>query len=307
MSRAWVAGAVRSTAIARRRLGAAAARRLAASPSLAEALTVLAGTPYGHDVRPDSTLDEAQRAVGATLLWHLRVLAGWVPRDGVDRLRLLAAGFEVANLDGHLDGLQGRPADRPYRLGTLATAWGRLRVTSSATEVRAVLGTSAWGDPGADTPAALRLGVRLSWAARVQAGVPEARGWAAGAAALLVARETLLAGRRLPDALADRAAVVLGTGWRTATTLPELADTLPRDAAWAVPEAGEPRHLWQAEAAWWHRLERDGFSLLRGSGFGPGPLLGSVGVLATDAWRVRAALGMAARGGGPLEAFDAVA
>lgn len=307
MSRDWVAGAVRATAIARRRLGAAGARRLAASSSLPDALLALAGTPYGHDLRPEIGLDDAQRAVGATLLWHLRVLAGWVPRDGVDRLRLLAAGFEVANLDGHLDLLQGRPADRPFHLGTLATAWGRLRVTTTPAEVRYVLGTSAWGDPGADTPAALRLGARLGWAARVHAGVPEARGWAAGAVALLVARETFLAGHRLPEPLADRASAVLGAGWRTAATLAELPAALPREAAWALPRTGEPRHLWQSEAAWWHRLERDGFALLRRSDFGPGPLLGSVAVLGTDAWRVRAALGLAARGGGPLEAFDAVA
>ncbi len=41
------------------------------------------------------------------------------------------------------------------------------------------------------------------------------------------------------------------------------------------------------------------------------PVIGSVAVLAADAWRVRAALEVAARGGpgspGALEAFDAVA
>ena len=95
MSTSWVAGTVRATALARRRLGAAGARELAASPGLSEALTSLARTPYGHDIRVTHTLAEAQHAIGATLLWHLRVLSGWLPRGGAEAVRLLAGGFEV--------------------------------------------------------------------------------------------------------------------------------------------------------------------------------------------------------------------
>jgi hypothetical protein len=67
--------------------------------------------------------------------------------------------------------------------------------------------------------------------------------------------------------------------------------------------------LWRGEAAWWHRVEGDGFALLRGSGYDRKPVVGALAVLAVDAWRVRAALETAARGGaGPtLEAFDGVA
>lgn len=306
---AWVAGAVRATALARRRLGAAATRRLAAAPSLGEARSQLATTPYGRDVRTGDSLAEAQQAVAATLLWHLRVLAGWLPRAGVDRLRALAGGFELANLDAHLDALRGLPGDRPFRLGTLGATWPRLRDTVSAAEARAVLAASVWGDPGADTAWGIRVGSRLSWATRVHAAVPEAREWAAGAAALLVTRETVLAGRALPGGVAARAIPLLGADWTAAGTATpaEIATALPGEARWAVAGTVDPRRLWQAEAAWWRRVERDGFALLRRGGFGPEPVVGAVAVLATDAWRVRAALEVATRGGGPLEAFDAVA
>jgi hypothetical protein len=69
----------------------------------------------------------------------------------------------------------------------------------------------------------------------------------------------------------------------------------------------EPADLWRAEAAWWKRVEDDGFALLHSRGSGPRPLLGAVAVLAVDAWRVCAALEVSDRGGAPLEVFDAVA
>jgi hypothetical protein len=45
MSASWVAGSVRARALARRRLGAGAARTLATLPSLPEALIALGSTP----------------------------------------------------------------------------------------------------------------------------------------------------------------------------------------------------------------------------------------------------------------------
>ncbi|MFI5079696.1 MAG: hypothetical protein ACHQCE_01390, partial [Streptosporangiales bacterium] len=79
MSTGWVAGSVRARALARRRLGAAAARQLAASGSLADALRVLAATHYGREDLGGQTLAGAQHAVARTVLWDLRVLAGWLP------------------------------------------------------------------------------------------------------------------------------------------------------------------------------------------------------------------------------------
>jgi hypothetical protein len=51
------------------------------------ALSLLVGTPYGHEVRVDQSLEEAQHGVAATRLWHLRLLGGWVPRQGADLVR----------------------------------------------------------------------------------------------------------------------------------------------------------------------------------------------------------------------------
>jgi hypothetical protein len=79
---------MRASALARHRVGAAGARAVASAASLPyEALSLLVGTPFGHEVRVDQSLEEAQHGVAATLLWHLRVLAGWVPRQGTDLVR----------------------------------------------------------------------------------------------------------------------------------------------------------------------------------------------------------------------------
>jgi hypothetical protein len=307
MSTGWVAGSVRAKAVSRRRLGVAEARALAATESLREALLALATTPYGHDVRADHTLAQAQHAVLATLLWHLRVLAGWSPREGADMLRLLAGAFEIANVDEHVGQLTGEPALSPYHLGSLATAWPRLARTTTLTELRGALQSSPWGDPGDASPRSIRMAMRLSWAARVITELPEAAPWAAGAAALIVARENQLVLRPLPESLARMAAQALGPTGVGARSLPDLANAIRRDARWAIEDIRDPKDLWRAEAGWWRRVESDGFMLLRTSRFSRGAVLGAVAVLAADAWRVRAALELAARGGAPLEVFDAVA
>lgn len=310
MTAAWVACGVRARAMSRRRLGAATARQLAAHPTLAEAVEVLSATPYGTYVRPGQTQAEAQHAVSATVLWHLRVLAGWVPHGDARVLRVLAGGFEIANTDERLRELAGSESEPRFVLGSLTTADGRIQAATSVAQVREALAQSAWGDPGADTPAAIHLGTRLSWAARVSAVVPQARAWAVGAAALVIARELLVAGQRPNEAAIRVTAPLLGASWAGEGTLAGLAAALPADARWALHDVHEAGELWQAEAAWWARVEREGFTLLRAPVTGPQPLVGSVAVLAADAWRVRAALGVAARGGGSaggLEAFDAVA
>ncbi|HET9020834.1 MAG TPA: V-type ATPase subunit [Ornithinibacter sp.] len=316
MTAAWVACGVRARAMSRRRLGAATARRLASSPNLGEAVEALSATPYGKYVRPGQTLAEAQHAVSAAVLWHLRVLAGWVPHGDARVLRVLAGGFEVANTDERLRDLAGSASEPRFVLGSLTTADGRIQQATSVAQVREALAQSAWGDPGADTPAAIHLGMRLSWASRVAAVLPLARAWAAGAAALVIAREVLVAGQRPTEAASRLTAPLLGASWPGERTLAGLATALPPDARWALRDVHDPAELWQAEAAWWSRVEHEGFTLLRSPVTGPEPLVGSVAVLAADAWRVRAALAVAARGGGSpgspgspgaLEAFDAMA
>ena len=150
MSAGWVAGAVRARAMSRRRVGAVAARDLAGRPSLELAVDSLADGPYGHDVRPGQTLSQAQHAVSATVLWNMRVLAGWLPTGASQIMRLLAGGFEVANVDEHLRELDGRAVEPPFHLGSLATTWQSAARAPTAADLRTVLARSPWGDPGSD-------------------------------------------------------------------------------------------------------------------------------------------------------------
>jgi hypothetical protein len=293
MTAAWVAGTTRARSLARRRAGLGTARRVASSRTLEEALAGLGSTLYRHDIRGGQSLAEAQHAILATLLWHVRVLAGWLPGPGTAALRALAGWFEIANVDALLF---GGPV---FDLGAMATAWPRLR---SAPDLRRALAASPWGDPGAADTRAIRLGLRIRWARRVAAVSPDARTWAAGAFALLVARERFIDEQPLPEPPAD----LLGRDAAGADDLTELGRRLPAHAAWALHGTETSGDLWVAETRWWARLERDGHALLADSRLDLGPVLGAVAVLAVDARRVRAALELASRGGRPLEAFDAV-
>jgi hypothetical protein len=293
--------------MAKRRVGLAEARRLAAAPSFDAALAELVATPYGHDVRIDHTLAQAQHAVAATLLWDVRVLAGWLPRDGADRLRVLASWFEIANVDELQRSTAGQAGPPLFALGSLGTAWHRLRSARSPAEVRRVLATSWWGDPGAEAPAAVGLGMRMAWAERVAAAVPPAAPWAAGAAALVLARELLVVGRALPAGAAASARRLLGSAALDAASFPELVAALAGRARWAVSGVDRAEALWRAEARWWARVEADAFTLLHRPRFGLAPVVGAVAAAAVDAWRVRAALESAARGAGRSEVFDVVA
>ena len=314
MSTAWVAGVVRAKALAERRLGAGGARALAARPGLDAALRDLEATPYGHDVQVGQSLADAQHAVGAALLWNMRVLAGWLPREGADVIRLIAAGFEVANLDEHLARLHGEPAGPAYALGTLDTAWARLSPTTTLADVAGVLDASAWRLRDVETRREIQVGLRLAWADAVVARVPEAAAAARAGAALLVLREVALEGRPLSPPLTRRASYVLGPGFLEAVATGQrdvsaLRATLPGETRSVLDGVERLEDLWRAAASWWRQLEHDGFRLLRGSSYDQRPVVGALLVLAGDAWRVRAALETAARGGAGavLEAFDGVA
>ena len=307
VSGGWVAGSVRAKAMVRRCIGAGAARELAACGSLREALQALAATPYGRERLPGLTLSAAQHGIADVILWDLRVLAGWLPGDGVRMLRALAGWFELANVEELLEAMAGRPAEAEFALGALATAWPRLRQAASPAGLRAVLAASAWGDPGGETAEAVLLGMRSRWAVRVAAIGDPARSWAAGAEALLLAGQRFAPEREARDVGTGGAPGMLGAAAAGVVTLDELGRRLPAQARWVLAGISSPDDLWRAEAAWWATVERDGFRLLRTSGLDSGSVLGAVAVMAADAWRVRAALEIAARGGGPLEAYDAVA
>ncbi len=319
MSAAWVAGSVRARALARPRPAAAAARELAVARSLPDALAALGPTAYGGRLAAGDGLAAVQRTIAAETLWRMRVLAGWLPGTGVTALRALAGWFEIANVEAHLRTLAGQPAEAPYRLGRLATAWPRLAACGSPAELRAALAASPWGDPGGDTPRDIGLGMRLSWADRVRSRAPDAAGWATAAVALLVARERFAAGDgsaaqgagsgvagRLPPGAAVAASRLIGTRAIGAQSLDAFAAALPRHAGDLVRDVVQPADLWRAEVRWWRRLRAEGTALRSAPGFAAGRAVGAVAVLAAGAWLDRAALELAARGGGPLEAFDAV-
>lgn len=314
MSTAWVAGSVRASALSSRRLGAAGALALAGSPDVHSAITALSASPYGREVRADHTIAEAEHAVGAMLLWHLRVLAGWLPRGGSELIRHFAAGFEIGNVDEHLCLLRGGEPEPPYRLGTLEIAWSRLVTTTSYGELRQELARSAWGDPGDSTPLAIGHGLRLAWAERLLGRVPEVSPWVRAASVLVLLRTVHLEHFDLPDVLAAKAGAVLGPqvadGVLSGRPLATVASKLPPDLRWVLADVDDPAELWRAESSWWRRVEADSHALLRRAAFGRSTVIGAIGLLAVDAWRVRAALETAARGpSGPqaLEAFRGVA
>lgn len=294
---AYVAGAVRARALAGRCLGPAAARVLAGSPGLDMAIGMLASGPYGRAVRPGQDAQAVQEAVARSVLWHLRILAGWLPQDGVGQLRALAGWFEIRTVERTLRRGRGHDGPAPFRLGSLAVARPPLSATFTVDQVRAALASSVWGDPGAATAHAIGQGMRAAWAVRA-AAVPAAEPWAAGGLALMVAREQWLTGRPLTATARARAAGLLGRRALDAGSFAAYIAALPAPAAWALADVPEPEALWQAEAGWWARVGRDAHRLLRSPGYDCRPAIGAAAALAVDAWRVRAAVAAAADGAG---------
>lgn len=307
MGAAWVAGTVRAHTLLTRRTGVVESRRLAGLGSIDALVRDLTPGPYGRDLVGCRTAAEVESAVGAALLWHLRVLAGWLPGTGARTVRLLAAPFEIANTIDHARRLAGVVGDSaaPYRLGALATAWPRLSATTSLAALRTELTCSPWGDPGGEDPAAIAISMVVTGASRVADLVPQAAELAAGAAALQVAREVFLTGRELTAPVRRRAEALLGSGALSATDVTSFAAALRPGARWALVGTAGPEQFVVAERSWWQRAERDGQSMLTGAGFGPAAPVGCVLALSADARRVRAAAVLAARGGTAPEVLDA--
>jgi hypothetical protein len=297
----WVAGGVRARLLLRRSLGVDGARAVAAAGSLDPATRLLASTSYGRDVRAGMDLVTAERAVAATLLWHLRVLAGWLPASGGRMARTLAGWYEMHNIEDRVLLLRNGEPRAPFAMGSLGTAWARVAHASTAEEVRSALRGSPWGDPGSSDPEAIHLALRLAWARRVGTDVSEAAAWADAAAVLTVARE-LAAGR---DTL-DRMGSAVPYRLRGASSLTELAGRLPRAMSWVLDGVTDSAGVWSAEARWWRRVESEAMRLVSRANVGRAPVVGTVALLGADAHRVRAALVLAARGG-TAEAADAVA
>jgi hypothetical protein len=305
LSAGWVAGSTRARLLLTRRLGVERAGLVAASGSLAEGLAMLPGTRFAAAATAGDP-ESAQRLVASCLLLDLRLLAGWSPAGAGEPIRSFAGWFEMVNVEDRLAYLTGADMVAPHVLGSLLSAWPQAVRAGSAGELRAALRGSAWGDPGGDSPQAIHLGLRVGWARRVARAVPEARSWAAGALALLVARERFLIARPADELLALRPRE-LGSGWAQARTLAEFAAAIPARASWPLAGATEPQELWRLEAGWWRQVSADAEALVRGSREGRAVIVGVVALLAADAVRTSAALAAAAGSSAAArEAFDAL-
>lgn len=312
MTAGWVAGSVRARTLANRRIGTGEARRIAACESLAQAVGMLDSTTYratsARERTPSATpagLAAAQHAIAAGLVWDLRVLAGWLPRGGVQLMRVLAGWFEIANVAELLAEFDGRGHGSYFELGSVATAWSRARHARSPAELRFALAASAWKDPGGQVAADITVGLRARWAERVAALGEPARSWAAAGLALLFAAERFGGGQADHKVLGSVAISLLGPAAAAAATIDELASALPVKVSWVLAPRTAAADLWRNEALWWRRVESDAHGLLARSGFDSGPVIGTTALLAADARRVRSALEAAARGG-IAGTFDAV-
>jgi hypothetical protein len=306
MGAGWVAAALRGRAMARHGLGASGARASAAG-SWDELLRGLSRSTYGSGLDPSSDRVEARHHCSAIAVWNLRVLAGWVPPGALEVLRALVGEFEVENIELHLHHLASGSAPRPLELGGLATAWPRVQECSTPDEVRAALRLSSWGDPGGADPVAVAVGLRIARARRVCRHVPGAASWARGAVALVVARERFVFDRELPAVTAQEVDRLIGRRWRTASTLAEFADAVGPEARWVFVAVQQPSDLWQAERAWWTRVEADATEMVDTPRPGSRAVVGAVATMLVDLHRVHAAVETAGRGPAAIEVFDAVA
>ena len=300
MSIGWVGASTRARLLLRRRIGAERAAQLARSPSLRDALFGLTGTAYGRELDPGLELEDAQREVTAATLLHLRLLAGWLPPGSAEFLRSLAAWYELVNVEDRLAYLHGAELRPPFDLGGLASVWPKASQALTPIELRNALTSSAWGDPGGDSVEEVHLGLRVSWAGRLLADVPEIRDLVAGALALLLARELFVTGRPVELLLRPHLSRV-GSDWARARTFEELAAVMPAQARWVLDAIDGPEELWRAELGWWARVEVDGRNLVERSRAGREAVTGAVLLLAVDTWRTAAALAAAAGGGAELK------
>ena len=266
MGAAWVAGSVRARLLLEHRAGTETARLVAGAGSLDERRGAPLRNGRTSRSRVARRLEAAQRAVAASLALQIRLLAAWLPRTRPHGLRALAAWFELVNIED--------------RLAYLARCRARARRTSSACSLRSGTAAAAAAEPrraaararraragatqAATTPHDIHLALRLAWARRVSTQVPEARHWAAGAVAILLAggavRRRTAARRR---SRAPRAARP-GLG-RRGVDRGSARAAAPRLRPGRSTGVDDPAELWRAELAWWrHGGSRTRSAMTRG-------------------------------------------
>ena len=206
---------------------------------------------------PGPDVDEVQHAVAATVLWHLRVLGGWVPHGDA---RILRVGRRLRSGQHRrpCPHVVGRPSPKPFlarRAGDdVGSPYLQRDVPGSRAGPRPVCGRPAGG-----TPAAPHLSMRVSWAARVASQLPGIKHWAG--CALLIAR-----GRLSWPAPADGCGHPNGrrTG-RSGRTPGPFGTGCRRARHSAVVGVGGRRRPGRLTCGaprltWWARVERDGFA-----------------------------------------------
>jgi len=306
MSAAWVAAAVRARGLLHRTFGPDRIRQLEAAPTLGDAIAVLAESSYGRYVHRGMSLAEAERAIDATVLWHLRILAGWGPALSATSLRLLAGDFEIRNIEDLLLRFAGEGVEPPFELGALALSWSRLATAGSAGQLRQRLAASSWGDPGGNDLGTVRFTLRLVWASHLADHLPFLRPLAASAVGLAVARAST-AGVGLEGRALDLARRLTGPGLSIAelTTGGGLAE--PSPALQGAQDTAPSDRLWVAEVAWWSQMEAIGSAFAAASNPSESMVVGVVLLLAVDAWKVRRALQVVAAQGASPEVINALA
>jgi hypothetical protein len=278
---------------------------MAAQPTLDHAISLLRESGYGPRLGNARGLTAAERTIEETVLWQLRVLAGWLPASGTALARAAAGIYEAENIAALAHQLSGGPVREFYALGALATAWPRLRTAGSVQELASVLRASAWGDVDTGERGPLRDALTVAWARRLAVVAPAAGPWCGAVCALLAAR-IVLVDRAAPSArVLHLLRPVLGRSWETADGVTAFVPALPQTLQQVIRGVTSAEDLWRAEARAHAAVENDGFRLLRGSMPGPDVVLGAIAVLYLDTWRVRAALAAAAVGAGSSEVLDA--
>lgn len=308
MSASWVAASIRARSLAQRRIGSVRCRQVASLADLSTALASLGDSAYAPRLVGVTGLADAQRATSETLLWQLRVLAGWLPPGGAGLIRAIAAAYErdnVVALDEHLQG--GPEPSKAFHLGALSTAWPRLRSQSSRPALAEALHRSAWGATAPLDQVALRDVLTLAWLRRLSAAERSATGWSRSASVLIAARMVLVDQTVPTPRVLDLVHPWLGRAWATSRDLDQFRAALPRPAQAVLKQVEEPSDLWRAEARLRAEVEADAVRMMHASLPGPDVVLGAVAVLAVDGWRLRAALAAADAGSGSSEVLDAVA
>ncbi|MEY9951613.1 hypothetical protein [Leifsonia sp. EB34] len=308
MSLSWTAGNVRARGLVRGRAGSAVLRQCAQAAALPDALALLGGSAYASRLAPTMDLVAAQRAIADTLLWQIRVLAGWLPPGGTRIAVAAAAVFERANILARArllaDG--GHEPASPFELGTLGTAWPTIRATTSLADLHSALRASPWGDAAAaQSTTALDDLLSASLLRRIAACAPLARDWCVVACTLIATRVSLLE-RAGPDQTFRRlVAPLIGDRWSATNSLAALRDAAPRPARTILAGIDRPEELWRGQVALAALVDAQARRSLTGGDHQADSVVAALAILFVDAWRARAAL--AACESGRREVFDVVA